>query len=338
MNVQLKALGKTAVSGIVTGANGNVNSGVNGRAIISVYDSKRMVHLSDINYDVEVQGGLLFRGQVTVENGRFATGFVMPKDISYENKNGKIVSYFFNDETDGIGYNTNIVVGGTDSTFSNDGKGPDIEIYFDNLNNENSYLVNPDFRLLVKLSDNTGLNTTGTGVGHKLEAILNDEEADAIDLTKYFIGDLNAGGKSGLVDYRFSGLKPGQYKLKIKAWDVFNNLSTAQTYFQVVQASSLVIRDVLNYPNPFRNGTTFTFQHNLTEPVNVKIKIYTIAGRLIKKIESYDVLDKFVKIYWDGRDEDGNSLSNGTYLYKLTVESVKGNFKQNFLGKLAIIR
>ncbi len=338
LNVQLKALGNASIDGIVSDASGNANPSVNGRAIISVYDSKRVVHLSDINYNIVLQGGLLFRGQVTVENGRFSTDFIIPKDISYENKNGKIVSYFYNDETDGIGYNTNITVGGTDSTLKNDNRGPDIQIFFDDLNNENSYLVNPDFRLLVKLSDKTGLNTTGTGVGHKLEAILNDQEASAIDLTKYFIGDLNAGGKSGIVDYKFSDLKVGQYKLRIKAWDVFNNLSTAQTYFSVVEGSSLVIRDVLNYPNPFTNSTTFTFQHNLTQPVNVKIKIYTIAGRLIKKLEEYNVPEKFVKVYWDGRDEDGNSLANGTYLYKLTVESVSGNFKQNFLGKLSIIR
>ncbi len=338
LNVQLKALGNAKIDGIVVDDNGKRNYSVNGKAIISVYDSKRTVYLSDINYNVEIQGGLLFRGQVTVSDGKFVTDFVIPKDISYENKNGKIISYFFNEETDGIGYNSNFVVGGTDSSFHNDGKGPDIQIYFDNLNNDNSYLVNPDFRLLVKLNDETGLNTTGTGVGHKLEAVLNDNEAAAIDLTKYFIGDLNAGGKSGLVNYRFSELTPGEYKLKIKAWDVFNNLSTEQTYFQVVEGSSLVIRDVLNYPNPFENGTTFTFQHNLNEPVDVTIRIYTVAGRMIKKIDSYDVTSKFVKIHWDGRDEDGNGLANGTYLYKLTVKAVNGGFKQNFLGKLAVIR
>jgi len=338
INVRLSALGKGKISGSVLLGDGSVNTSANGRAIISVFDSKRSMYLRDIKYTVELQGGLLFRGLVSVENGRFGTEFVIPKDISYENKNGKVVAYFFNDATDGIGYNDNFTVGGTDSTAKNDGKGPKIEIYFDDENFKNSYLVNPDFRLIVKLHDETGLNTTGLGIGHKLEAVLNDDEADAIDLTNYFIADLNSGGKSGSVNYRFTDLAEGDYKLKVKAWDVFNNLSTQQTYFSVVGGGGLAVRDVYNYPNPFSGNTYFTFQQNLTEPVDVEINIYTVAGRLVKKIEEYSVAEKFVKIFWDGRDEDGNLLANGTYLYKLIVRSADSKFKKDFLGKLSILR
>ncbi len=62
------------------------------------------------------QGGVIYRGRVSVNNGEFSTSFTVPKDISYENKNGKIVAYFFNDEIDGIGFTNNIIVGGTDSS------------------------------------------------------------------------------------------------------------------------------------------------------------------------------------------------------------------------------
>lgn len=100
----------------------------------------------------------------------------------------------------------------------------------------------------------------------------------------------------------------------------------------------MVLRDVVNYPNPFSSTTTFTFQQNLDKPINLKIKIYTIAGRLIKEIEENNILEKFVKIPWDGRDEDGSVLANGTYLYKLIVETVDSQYKENILGKLAIIK
>ena len=102
--------------------------------------------------------------------------------------------------------------------------------------------------------------------------------------------------------------------------------------------NSLVIRDIVNYPNPFSSNTHFTFQHNLSEPLNIKIKIYTITGRLIKKIERFNIVEKFVKIPWDGRDEDNGILANGTYLYKLMVETINGNYHENVLGKMAIIR
>ena len=124
----------------------------------------------------------------------------------------------------------------------------------------------------------------------------------------------------------------------MKAWDVFNNPSLEVSYFTVVNSGEIVLKDVVNYPNPFSNNTTFIFQHNIVEPIDIKIKIYTVAGRLIKVIEEYSVLDKYVKIDWDGRDQDGSRIANGTYLYKVIVKSVDGKSSQSVLGKLAVYR
>ncbi|MFA7229522.1 MAG: FlgD immunoglobulin-like domain containing protein, partial [Melioribacteraceae bacterium] len=147
------------------------------------------------------------------------------------------------------------------------------------------------------------------------------------------------GGRAGTINYKFSGMTPGDYKIRVKAWDVFNNLSVQEASFTVVAADNgIVLRDVVNYPNPFSSSTTFTFQHNISSLISAKVKIYTIAGRMIKQIEEPAITGKFVKIDWDGRDEDGNQIANGTYLYKLTVESADGQFKDYVLGKLAVIK
>ncbi|MCX6168169.1 MAG: type IX secretion system sortase PorU [Ignavibacteriales bacterium] len=336
--VQLNALSPVIIKGSVRNPDGTKNL-YNGEAVVSVFDSERSLELKEMNYTITLPGGLIYKGRATVTNGEFQSEFVVPKDISYENKNGKIVSYISNSSIDGVGFTNNIIVGGTNPDAKSDGKGPDIAIYFDNVNFTSSYLVNPDFTLIAKLSDQTGLNTTGTGIGHKLEGILNDDQTNAIDFSNNFVGDLNSGGKSGTINYKFTNMSPGDYKLTIKAWDVYNNLSTQDASFTVVSADNgIVLRDVVNYPNPFSSNTTFTFQHNISSAINAKIKIYSIAGRLIKQIEATDLLDKFVKIDWDGRDEDGNQIANGTYLYKLIVESVDGLFKDNVLGKLAVVR
>ena len=334
--VNVKALSELKISGKVLNPN-NSSSQFEGEGIVTVFDSERIVNLDDINYNMTEQGGVIYRGRVTVQNGEFSTSFTVPKDISYENKNGKIVAYFFNEDVDGIGFTNNIIVGGTDSTKTNDGKGPEIEILYDD-ESESSYLVSPNFKLRVKLHDETGLNTTGTGIGHKLEAVLNDDEQNSIDLTNYFVGDLNSGGKSGEVNYNFSALQTGEYKIKVNAWDVYNNFASQDNYFTVVDSDNLVIREVYNYPNPFSNNTFFTFQHNLDSPLNIRIKIYTIAGRVIKEIDSPSIEDKFVKIEWNGRDEDNNKIGNGTYLYKIIAESADGEYKENILGKMAVIR
>jgi len=336
-DVQVKALSNVTIKGKVRNGDSTLSQ-INGEGIVTVFDSKRKVHLDDVNRDMEVQDAVIFRGRVSVEEGEFSTSFTVPKDISYENKNGKIVTYIFNDEFDGVGFTSNIIVGGTDTTNINDKKGPEIEILYDEEETQSSYLVSPNFKLRVKLFDRTGLNTTGTGIGHKLEAVLNDDEQNSIDLTNYFIGELNSGGKRGEVNYIFSALEPNEYKIKIKAWDVFNNFSSQESFFTVIDDGKLAIRDVYNYPNPFSANTYFTFQHNLTTNISVKIKIYTIAGRLIKQIEQDNISDKFVEIEWDGKDEDNTFLANGTYLYKLLVKTVDGDFNENILGKIAVIR
>jgi hypothetical protein len=338
-DIQLKALSNTKISGTIKTPTNEMWEDFNGEGILTVFDSERTKLLEEINnYPMVIQGGVIFRGRVSVGNGEFNASFAVPKDILYENKNGKIIFYFFDENSDGLAFTRNITIGGTDTTAVNDGEGPEIEIYFDDASYYGSYLVGPEPRLIAKLNDETGLNTTGTGVGHKLEGILNEDDSNPIDFTNYFTGELDAGGKTGEINFKFNSMEEGDYTLLVKAWDVFNNFSSESSFFTVVSDDQLVVRDVYNYPNPFNSSTTFTFQHNLNGTINASIKIYTIAGRMIKVIEASTINDKFVKIPWDGRDEDGDILANGTYLYKIIVRSDNGDFSQSILGKMAVIK
>ena len=167
---------------------------------------------------------------------------------------------------------------------------------------------------------------------------MNQQENNPIDFTNYFVGDLDAGGRSGQINYTFNNLGFGEYSLLVKAWDVFNNFTSEIAYFSVVNDNELVLRDVYNYPNPFSSNTTFTFNQNLIQPIDVKIRIYTIAGRMIREIEQHGISDRFVTIDWDGRDQDGSSIANGTYLYKVIVKTLDGERSTSITGKLAVIR
>ena len=344
VDVQIKALSTTKIDGVVKKSSDVAWNDFNGEGILTVFDSKRQVKLDPLStptysYYMTVQGGIIFRGRISITNGHFSSNFVVPKDISYENTNGKITVYFFSQDGDGIGYTSKIKIGGTDTTAVDDGKGPEIDVYFDDAPLSTSSLINPNSILNVRLVDESGINTTGTGVGHKLEGILNDNFSQPIDFTNFFTGDLDAGGKSGEIRYKFSNLESGNYNLLIKAWDVFNNPSQEAVNFTVVPGNDLFITDVYNYPNPFISSTTFTFQRNsISSPIDVAVKIYTISGRLIKNLEVKSLMENFVKIDWDGRDEDGNHIANGTYLYKINVRSTDGSFNKSVLGKLAVLR
>jgi hypothetical protein len=342
--VEIKALNNASIVGSVRNPDNSIKTNFNGEALITVYDSKRYQEVPEWfgwtgpGNGIELSGGIIYRGRVSVRNGIFKTDFVVPKDLSYERNNGKISVYFFSNDVDGVAYTQNIRVVSADSVSITDFKGPEIKIYFDNDLAYGANLVSRSPLLIVKLEDETGINTTGLGIGHNIEAILNDNELNSIKLNQYFQGDLDAGNRKGEVRYRLSDLPLGKNKIKVTAWDVFNNKNEAEMLFEVVGENQLVIKNVYNYPNPIKNETYFTFQHSYDQPVNVTIKIYSVSGRLIHKLEKQNVLEKFVKIYWDGRDQEGDYLGNGVYLYKIIINSLDNAKSSEALGKLAIIR
>lgn len=95
--------------------------------------------------------------------------------------------------------------------------------------------------------------------------------------------------------------------------------------------------EVYNYPNPFANETYFTFRLSQI-PDEVKIRIYTVAGRLIKEItkKASELNYDLNKVFWDGKDEDGDTIANGTYLYKMIMKDA--DKVESVTQKLVIVK
>jgi flagellar hook assembly protein FlgD len=126
----------------------------------------------------------------------------------------------------------------------------------------------------------------------------------------------------------------GSNKLKISYSNGLDGYDTTVYDFSV--SDELLVKDLYNYPNPMKGETQFVF--NLlgsVAPTSCKIKIYTIAGRLIKEI-SYIPSVGYNQIPWDGRDSDGDLIANGTYLYKFVAED--GVDKETATQKLVVLR
>jgi hypothetical protein len=235
-----------------------------------------------------------------------------------------------------LGYNENIVINGTDTSAAQDNKGPEMNIYFNSLSFRPGDVIPEAPVLIVNLKDESGINAAGSGIGHRIEAWLDDQN-QSTDLTQYYKSKLDT-YQEGIVEYQFGKLSPGTHSLRLRAWDVFNNASTSETIFDVLVSQGLKISEVFNYPNPFSGQTAFTFNHNQILPVDTEIKIYTIAGRQVNSIKKANITDKFVKVEWDGRDKEGDQLANGIYLYKIILKTQDGRFTSEALGKLSILR
>jgi hypothetical protein len=123
-------------------------------------------------------------------------------------------------------------------------------------------------------------------------------------------------------------LTEGDHTLRYFAKDAAGNSSDTTLLFVRV-ASRLELTNVYNIPNPFGNGTTFTFiLAGTDDPQSAHIKIYTVAGRLIQDLDissrvhigANGYKNSSDNLYWDGRDRDGNEIANGIYLYRVIIK------------------
>jgi len=186
--------------------------------------------------------------------------------------------------------------------------------------------------------DENGINTAGNGVGHDIVATLDANTANAIVLNDYYESEEDS-YQNGEVRYPLSELKPGTHTLHLKAWDVYNNSGEAETEFLVTQSAQFALYHVLNYPNPFTTNTDFYFEHNLPDQdLQVRVQIFTVSGRSVKTIDGFYNSKGFRvgPINWDGRDEFGDPLAKGAYVYQLKVIAPSGETARKF-EKLVIL-
>ncbi|MFQ6618573.1 MAG: C25 family cysteine peptidase, partial [Fidelibacterota bacterium] len=334
-----KALSHVNFEGKIVDTTGKGWKNFSGIANIMAFDSERRVTRTEGTASLSywLPGSRIFTGPVEVKDSTFSGGFIIPRDILYQGNRGKMISYFWNENlgVDGVGYKGSIIFEGT-ATGIVDEKGPVIEIGFKGQQFRSGDMVRDGSILLVYLEDESGINITGE-VGHNISLIIDEDTRNRIDLTEFFVYELGS-YQSGYAEYEMPSLSPGIHTLELKAWDNYNNFSVKNVELTVISSEKLSIERVYNFPNPTRGETYFTFY--LSKPADeVVIRIYTVAGRLIKVIKDFDnYMVGFNRIPWDGRDEDGDIPANGVYLYTLTVKSSDGNEKAEVIGKLAIAR
>ena len=331
----LRALSLVTVSGHIEDNYGNFLPDFNGGLYPSVYDKKTTEHTLQNDpgspyFEFQVQKNILFKGNVTVKDGRFSFSFILPKDINYLYGPGKISYYAYSNRAEATGSFREAVIGGMSDTPVSDSKGPEIELYMNDENFVSGGTVNTSPTLLVKLKDDYGINTTGNGIGHDLIAIIDGKEQTV--LNNYYEAERDSFNR-GSVRYPYEKLAAGTHTVKVRAWDILNNASESELEFVVVSDEGPVLEHVLNYPNPFTTNTSFYFEHNLpgTE-LDILITIYTISGKVVKTINTQQVTEGFRSqpIPWDGRDDFGDRLGRGTYLYRLKVRTPDGQQAEKF--------
>jgi hypothetical protein len=340
----LKALSKVTVSGYIADETGNKLTNFNGKLFPTVYD-KFSTFISLGNdpecspYTFSIRKNILYKGKVSVINGDFSFTFIIPKDINYTFGSGKISYYAENGNADAAGYFDNVTIGGSDTNYVADSQGPAIQLYINDKNFKSGGITNENPYLLSFLFDSLGINTVGNGVGHDIVAILDDDNQNPYILNDYYQADLDS-YTSGSILYPFINLEEGVHTLKLRAWDIYNNSSEAYTEFIVANSAKIALKNILNYPNPFKDNTTFRFEHNQSDAdIDVLIQIFSVNGFLVKTIKTNIQTTGYIadQINWDGTNEYGQKIGAGIYVYKIKIGNKKNGYTEKS-QKLVVIK
>lgn len=351
-NFVFNALSSVTLSGEVRDLTGNtLLSNYNGDVAIQIFDKNinRTTLANDnsvannqlIKMNFTTLGETIFRGNASVTNGKFEFSFVVPRDISIPVGNGRISFYAKTQQPtlmNQAGYNMDIQIGGINENAPIDNMGPTVRLYMNDETFISGGITNESPIFLAFLEDENGINTA-SGIGHDIVAILDGNESNPYILNDYYETELNDFTK-GKVRFPFRNLSKGLHTITFRAFDVYNNPVTAEIQFIVMGDETVTLTNVLNYPNPLVNYTQFWFTHNRPfEPLDVQVQIMTVTGKIVKTINQVVSTEGFLSrdISWDGKDDFGDKIGKGVYIYKLTVKSNLTNKKSEKIEKLVIL-
>lgn len=280
----------------------------------------------------------LFNGSDSIKNGKFNLSFAVPMDINYSDKAGIMNFHAVSNDKQMLahGYCTNFIVGGT-AAVDNDSIGPSIFCYLNSPSFVNGGNVNSTPYFVAQITDANGINSTGNGIGHDLQLIIDGDMAKTYTLNDNFVYDFGT-YTSGTTYYQIPELSAGKHTLKFRAWDILNNSSTVSLDFNVVRGLTPKLFNVGVTKNPASTSTTFIINHDrVGTTMDVDIDVFDASGRLLwTRHESGVSTNGAYTSTWDLCTDNGQQLQTGVYLYRVRV-ACEGSSQASKANKLVVI-
>ncbi|MFI5263260.1 MAG: FlgD immunoglobulin-like domain containing protein, partial [Candidatus Kapaibacterium sp.] len=213
-------------------------------------------------------------------------------------------------------------------TVVRDSTKPKLDLLFDGNHINSGDYVSSKVVIEIRLSDNSPLRVADSAsVSGVLQALFGTASPEVFAGNKITAGFTTkfitqpSGAIQAILDIiPDSALKPGRYLFTAMGNDASGNRAdTISDEFVVSGTNGL--DHVMNYPNPFKDKTWFTFILKSASQADVKVVIYTVAGRKIRTLHLDPSHQRagLNSVEWDGRDEMGNDVANGTYLYRVVL-------------------
>ena len=178
------------------------------------------------------------------------------------------------------------------------------------------------------------------GIDPRPENIVLTKNGNRVPQNEYTISASPVSSNILLITYSpTDALQAGEYRIRLQAQDANGNVADTERTAKV--AGGFEIKNIANFPNPFRpgqgTGKGTDFAYYLTGGADkVTLKIYTLTGKLITTIDTLDASTSYNEYHFDGLDADGEPLANGVYIYKFTA--TKGDVRAQKVGKIVILK
>ena len=330
-------------SGCVKAEDGGVDETFNGTVTLHVSD--RLETFTGLNNSGSAKvmtftdrTKTIFEGTDAVKNGRFTVRVPIPRDISYTNDAGRVQIYAVSadGQTEAAGSNTQFCLNGTDATAATDTLGPKVFVYLDSPDFVDGGITssNPVFGAII--SDESGINASGSGVGHDIELTLDGDAQSAVVLNDDFSYEFGS-YTTGHIHRPLNNLAPGEHQLSLRVWDINNHLTVSTLNFYVGDVQPYF--DVNVSDNPARTSTRFMVsQATVVEAGSsrVEIEVYDTFGRRVWT-KTTSLPSANAAVAWDLTDQSGSRLAPGLYLYRAR-HTGEAQSEETETKKLIIIR
>ena len=329
------------VDGEIRDATGNIIDDFDGIIDLTVFDNKETVTTKGnigekqiLDYDSYEKK--IYIGSDSVRNGRFSISFPVPLDINYSDDYGLMNFYALNDKgVSALGYYNDFIVGGTVDNAASDNEGPLVAAYLNLPTFSDGAKVNTTPFFVAQLEDESGINTTGNGIGHDIVLIVDNDINQTYILNDYYQSEAGSYQK-GSVGFSIPELSIGKHTLLFRAWDVNNNSSVYETSFEVSENVAPMLSSVTCSPNPAKEQTVFTIVTDRPgSTVKVTLQIFDFTGRMLHSVsESGTATTGMFQYVWD-LTTGGARLQRGMYIYRIMVstDNVTSNMQS---GKIMI--
>ncbi|MBP1616852.1 MAG: hypothetical protein H6Q14_679 [Bacteroidetes bacterium] len=337
----VSALSHVKISGQIVDGDSNLSNDFSGKVSCVVFDAQQDLKTRDNGGDGSIfyykgYSNSIYSGTVNVENGAFDCEFIVPKDIAYTKKHGKMSFYAWEDAgRTAQGAFLAYKVNGTNAAASTDTSGPQINsLYLNSTDFVSGGSVNVTPTFHVGLSDESSINLS-SGLGHTVNLIIDGQTQ--YDITSHFVST-SSSAKEGYIGYTLPELAEGSHSLKFTVWDVFNNYSEQYADFVVVDNNKTYASEFSFAKNPVVGSADFLFSTDAkSADISVRYDVYSASGELVwshRQAGSYITMGNYA-YSWDLKTISGESIRPGVYPCKATVY-INGNQQSTKTLKLIV--